>query len=95
MLDNCALADAVVTVYLALLLTVCAGIYHKVPFSQQEWNEWALTPPDDGTLDFIFELGKADAAAWAKHSGYVQATATSSKAKSGGRRLLAAGSAAQ
>lgn len=71
-----------------------AGIFHKIPFTQQEWYEFALTPPDDGTLKFIFELGQADAAAWAKHTGRVtqQGTpaASSQQAAAGGRKLLTA-----
>lgn len=68
-----------------------AGIFHKVPFTQQEWYEFALTPPDDGTLKFIFELGQADAAAWARHTGRAtQGTPASSQQPAGGRKLLTA-----
>jgi hypothetical protein len=81
--------------YCCHLLYLClpAGIYHKVPFTQQEWNEWALTPADDGTLHYMHELGKADAAAWAKHSGHA-AQAQPGASQKGGSRKLTAGNAA-
>jgi len=46
---------------------LAAGIFHQVAFSQDEWNGWALSPADDSTLKYIYELGKADGAAWVKH----------------------------
>lgn len=76
---------------------VVTGVYNHLPLTQQEWNEYALTPGDDGTLEFMFQLGKADAAAWAKHSGYGSVSSSSTSAekgggsKPGGRRLQTAG----
>jgi hypothetical protein len=73
-----------------------AGIFHKIPFTQQQWYEFALTPPDDGTLKFIFELGQADGTAWAKYTGRAtqdsSTAAGSQQAAAGGRRLLKGGS---
>jgi hypothetical protein len=79
--------------YVGVHLLSCAGIYHKVPWSQQEWNEWALTPADDGTLHYMFELGKADAAAWAKQAGDTAQQQQQQPHDSGSKgRKLAAGS---
>ena len=72
----------------AMIVLLPTGIYHKVSFTQEEWNNWALSPADDGTLHHIYELGKADAAAWARHKLHTVHHPASS---GGARRKLAAG----
>jgi hypothetical protein len=48
---------------------IAPGVYSKMPFSQTQWSDWALSPADDGTLKHMYRLGKSDAEAWAKHVG--------------------------
>lgn len=48
---------------------IAPGVFSKMPFSQSEWSNWALSPADDGTLKHMYKLGKADAEIWAKYSG--------------------------
>jgi hypothetical protein len=76
-----------------LFLCLPVGIYHTVPFTQQEWNEWALTPADDGTLHYMFELGKADGAAWARHSGHAGPAQPDASRKGGSRKLMSGNAA--
>lgn len=101
---GCDNACVSVSVSVSVLLLVClgspkpcTGIFHKVPFTQQQWYEFALTPPDEGTLKFIFKLGQADAAAWAKHTGRAtqqgSTPASSQQQPAGGRKLLTAAAA--
>jgi hypothetical protein len=48
---------------------IAPGVFSKMPFSQTQWSDWALSPADDGTLKHMYRLGKSDAEAWAKHVG--------------------------
>lgn len=77
-------------------MDIAPGVFHQVPFSQQQWNDWSLSPAADATLVTIYQLGKADAAAWAKYVGLSKgpepaAGASSSKGSGvkGGRGFVA------
>lgn len=75
-------------------MDIAPGVFHQVPFSQQQWNDWSLSPADDASLITMYQLGKADAVAWANYVGLNKApkpTAAISKsnAAKGGRGFLA------
>jgi hypothetical protein len=48
---------------------IAPGVFSKMPFSQSQWSDWALSPADDGALKHMYRLGKSDAEAWAKQAG--------------------------
>jgi hypothetical protein len=48
---------------------IAPGVFSKMPFSQSQWSDWALSPADDGTLKHMYKLGKSDAEAWVKYVG--------------------------
>jgi hypothetical protein len=48
---------------------IAPGVFSKMPFSQNQWSDWALSPADDGTLKHMYKLGKSDAEAWVKYMG--------------------------
>lgn len=68
------------------------GIFHKLPFTAQDWIDWAFHPADDGTVKFMVELGKADAAAWARHVGITKPQQAASAAHVSGSSGPAAAS---
>ncbi|WIA18357.1 hypothetical protein OEZ85_009822 [Tetradesmus obliquus] len=51
---------------------IAPGVFSKMPFSQSQWSDWALSPADDSTLKHMYRLGKSDAEAWAKYVGVPQ-----------------------
>jgi hypothetical protein len=38
-----------------------------VTFSGYDFNKWTLIPPEEPTLDWLYELGKSAALRWVKH----------------------------
>lgn len=53
-------------------MDIAPGVFHRVPFTQSQWSDWALSPAENINLISMYELGKADAAAWVEYVGIGQ-----------------------
>lgn len=74
---------------------IAPGIFHKIPWSREEWSDMAMIPATLTQRLRMFELGKADAAAWARHAGVTGAPSTGAAATGQDKGVKGAGDGVQ
>ena len=61
-------------------ITVQPNVYRPLPFTQEQWEDMKFKPASDRTLQYLVDLGYADAMSWAKKSGVAGAAAAKAQA---------------
>jgi hypothetical protein len=56
-------------------ITIQPNVYRPLPFTRDQWEGMKFVPASDRTLQYLVELGYADAMSWAKKSGMAGAAA--------------------